>query len=124
MLWQCLGEDVDPDIEDLPHIPKRVIRFMSEAHNNTMLHWSTAEQEAGAVHWALTGSKYGVMGRRTVVYTDHKNLTYILDTRSRKLIRWRQELEPYRMLIVHIPGKYNIEADFLSRAYPRVHDVR
>ena len=51
----------DSAIEDLPHIPKRVIRFMSEAHNDTMRHWSTAEQEAGAVHWALTGSKYEVM---------------------------------------------------------------
>ena len=123
MIWQCEGPDFDPAIEDLPFVPKRVIRYMSEAHNDTQRRWPTNEQEGGAVHWALTGARYEVMGRRTVVYTDHKNLTYILDTRSRKLLRWKLELEPYRFLIVHIPGKYNIEADYLSRAYPRTHDV-
>ena len=87
-----------------------------------MRRWPTVEQEAGAVHWLITRCRTEILGRRTVVYTDHKNLTYVLRTNSRKLIRWRLELMEYKFTVVHIPGVLNCEADYLSRAYGNNHE--
>ena len=123
-LWQLdTPHDFVPTPEELLTVPRKPIRYLSEAHNETQRRWPTVEQEAGAVHWALTTLRYDVIGRRTIVYTDHRNLTYLMKTNSRKLIRWRTELEEYKFEVIHIPGKWNVEADYLSRAYTTAEEV-
>ena len=51
------------------------------------------------------------------MYTDHRNLSYILQQESKKILRWKLVLQEFEFLIHHIPGKENLEADILSRLY-------
>ena len=47
--------------------------------------------------------------------TDHKNVIYINDTASPKVVRWKLEIQEYDFDIEHIAGKNNPVADGLSR---------
>ena len=52
---------------------------------------------------------------RFTLQTDHKNLIYINDTASSKVIRWKLPIQEYDFGIEHIAGKDNLIADSFSR---------
>ena len=91
------------------------IAFVSKTLAREQLRWSTPEKEAYAIYFAMTKLEYLLRDRHFTLRTDHKNLIYINDSGSPKVIRWKLALLEYDYDIEHIEGVKNIVADHMSR---------
>ena len=98
LLQQCDGEE-------------QSIGFVSRAFTLAESRWSTIEQEAFAIFFAITSFSHYVLGHRFVVETDHRNLVYIDKAAAPKVVRWRLRLQAYDFEVRHIPGTDNVVAD-------------
>jgi hypothetical protein len=94
---------------------ERPVCFVSRAFNPTESRWSTIEQEAFAMFYAITHLSHYLLGHAFAVETDHKNLLYISRSSTPKLVRWHLQLQDYDFTIRHIAGRDNVVADALSR---------
>jgi len=98
--------------EDGKHIP---IGFMSRLLTPTQMRWSTFEKEGYAIYAAVM-KFYHVLGDKYfTIVTDHKNLTYIRDSGSPKVMNWKYELMPFNFGLYYGPGSENVVADGFSR---------
>lgn len=95
----------------------RPIAFASRTLSRSEENYSTIEKELLAIVWACKYFRPYLFGRKFVLYTDHKPLTYIFSLKdpNGKLIRWRLTLEEYDYEVRYRPGKQNQVADGLSR---------
>jgi RNase H-like domain found in reverse transcriptase/Reverse transcriptase (RNA-dependent DNA polymerase)/Aspartyl protease len=87
-------------------------RKLTQAERN----YTTGEQEALAVVYALKQWRCYLEGKRFTLLTDHRNLEY-LQTQvhlSRRQARWMELLQQYDFRVEHIKGKVN-PADAISR---------
>ena len=91
------------------------IVFLSRSLKKSELNWSTIEKEAYAIYYAITEIGYLLKGTPFTLLTDHANLTYISDSCSAKVIRWKLAIQEYVFTVRYIPGEKNFVADFLSR---------
>ena len=91
------------------------LQFLSKALNATQLKWATGEKEAYAIFFSIKKLKVLLRDIFFTLRTDHMNLTYINDSASPKVNRWKLELMEYNFDVVHIPGVKNIVADSFSR---------
>jgi len=91
------------------------VAFLSKTLDKAQLKWSTPEKEGYAIFYALKKFEYLLRDIRFTLQTDHKNLIYINDTASPKVVRWKLAIQEYDFDIEHIPGKTNLVADSLSR---------
>lgn len=93
------------------------IAFASRSLNDAERKYSTIEKELLAVVWAVKNFRCYLYGRPFIVYSDHKPLkgaVNIKDTTSR-ILRLRHKLSEYDYKIEYRAGKYNTNADALSR---------
>lgn len=83
--------------------------------NTYQLNYSTTEQEADVLVWALQHLEVYVGSSPVVVYTDHNPLIFLhsLSCPNRQLMSWPLFLQ---WDIRHIKGKDSVVADSLSRA--------
>ena len=93
-------------------------RILRPAERN----YSQLHREALAVILGVTKFKQYLLGRHFTLMTDHKPLVSLFDPkqsvpqlRSARDKRWALLLAAYDYDIMHIPGKENCAADFLSR---------
>jgi hypothetical protein len=95
---------------------------MSKLLTKPELKWSTIEKEAYAIVFAIIKFKDLLRDIPFVLRTDHKNLTYMRDSISKRVQRWRTSLMEYNFTVEHIPGIKNVAADAFSRLIhiPRV----
>jgi len=93
------------------------IAFFSQKLNEVQARWPTIEQEAFAIYKAIKQWQDLLIKRKFKVFTDHRNLTFILNAESKKLTRWRLALQEFEFEISHILGSENPEADYLSRVH-------
>ena len=79
--------------------------------------YSTIEKECLAIGFGIGHFDYYLKGKEFILEVDHKPLVFLSQIRATndKLLRWALKLQDYRFRIVHIPGKHNVGADFLSR---------
>ncbi len=91
------------------------IAFLSKTLTNSQLNWSTFEKEAYAIFYAFQELEYLLHDRFFTLRTDHANLTYIRDSGSEKVRRWKLYIQEYNFDIEHIKGEKNIVADALTR---------
>ncbi len=77
--------------------------------------WSTIEKEAYAIYWALLRLDDLVGGVHFTIRTDHRNLLFMNNHGSRKVLQWKLDIQHYDATIEHVPGKANIPADVFSR---------
>ena len=91
------------------------IAFMSATFNRTQRNWHVPEREAYAIVKALQTFEYLLRDVPFVLHTDHKNLIYIRDTGSKKVINWKNQIQEYSFTIEHVPGEMNTVADRMSR---------
>jgi len=96
-------------------ITDRPIEFISKSFSREQRRWSTAEQEAYAIFYALRKFDYLLRDVKFTIQTDHKNLIYINTDGSAKVKRWKLLVQEYDFDIVHIPGVDNPIADAFSR---------
>src|SRR5690606_32737340 len=82
------------------------------------LNYATIEKEATAILWALDRWQIFLLGGGFRLETDHRPLQWLTSKANTngKLARMALRLQEYQPFeIVHIAGKDNLEADFLSR---------
>lgn len=97
--------------QDLP------ICFASRALIKSELNKPIIEKELLAIYWGITYYRSYLYGRKFLVVTDHRPLISLFNHKnpSSKLTRIRTELSDYDFQIIFKPGKYNTNADALSR---------
>jgi transposase InsO family protein len=93
------------------------IVFLSQAFSDVASRWSTIEQEAYGVFWSVVKLDSYLLGQFFFLETDHRNLVYMEESVTPKVIRWRLRLQEYDYQIIHIAGRDNVIADALSRCY-------
>ena len=91
------------------------ISYTSHAFSDRERRWSTIEQEAYGIYFAVRSFSVYLHGHHFTVETDHANLVYLRKAQASKLIRWRLLLQEFSFQIKHIPGRTNTVADALSR---------
>ncbi|XP_044596644.1 uncharacterized protein LOC123273311 isoform X1 [Cotesia glomerata] len=100
----------------------RPIMIAARTLNKAEKHYAQIDHEALALIFAIKTFHQYIYGRKFVLETDHKPLVYIFGNKkgipvmsASRLQRWAFLLLGYNFEIVHIQGKNNQVADFLSR---------
>ena len=96
-------------------VEERPVAYVSKAFNSTEANWSTIEQEGFAIFHCVMKLQHYLKGRHFVIETDHRNLVYMTNSMTPKVIRWRLRLLEYDFDVFHIAGELNVVADALSR---------
>jgi hypothetical protein len=79
------------------------VMFMSKSLSSTEIKWSTIDKEAYAIVYALFTFDHLLRDVPFTLKTDHKNLTYLKDSRSPRVNRWRLDIQEYDFHIKHVP---------------------
>ena len=100
------------------------VAFLSHTFSETQQKWSTTEQEAFGVYYAITKWNYYLQGANIIVRNNHKPLARFLNGKNanNKVNRWSLELATYNITFEWISGAKNKAADCLSQLVspPRV----
>lgn len=93
------------------------IAYASGILNETESRYSTIEKELLAIVWACKHFRPYLYGRKFTIYTHHRPLIWLFSLKepNSKLVHWRLKLEEYDYKIIYKKGKYNTNADCLSR---------
>ena len=92
------------------------IAFLSHTFTETQRKWSTTEQEAYGIYYAITKWNYYLQGADIIVKKDHKPLAQSLngENANNKVNRWSLELATYNITFKWIFGAKTKAADCLS----------
>ncbi|GJT75953.1 reverse transcriptase domain-containing protein [Tanacetum coccineum] len=95
----------------------KVIAYASRQLKIHEKNYTTHDLELGAVVFALKMWRHYLYETKSVIYTDHKSLQYILDQKELNMRqrRWIELFSNYDCEIRYHPGKANVVADALSR---------
>ena len=91
------------------------IMYISKAFDNTQRNWTTFDQEAFAIKYAMEKCRPYLIGHPFVLDTDHNNLVYMMTSKTPKIERQYLAVCEYNFTVRHISGTRNVVADFLSR---------
>ena len=93
-----------------------LIVLLLHTFTETQRNWSTTEEEAYGVYFAITKWNYYLQGANITVKNDHKPLTQFLNGKNanNKVNRWSLELTTYNITFEWISGAKNKAADCLS----------
>ncbi|KAL2082452.1 hypothetical protein ACEWY4_022270 [Coilia grayii] len=98
---------------------EKPVAYFSKKLNRHQAAYSTVEKEALGLVLAVQHFEVYLAGGvgDTVVYTDHNPLTFLakFSGSNQRVFRWSLILQPYSLVIKHLPGKDNVIADTLSR---------
>ena len=92
------------------------VAFLSHTFTDTQRRWSTPEQEAYGIYFAIKKWNYYLQGADITVRNDHKPLARFLNGKNEntKINRWGLELTSYNIMFEWISGARNKAADCLS----------
>ena len=92
------------------------IAFLSYTFTETQWKWSTTEQEAYGVYYAVTKWNYYLQGAEVIARNDHKPLARFLNGKNanNKVNRWGLELATHNITFEWILGACNKAADCIS----------
>ena len=100
------------------------IAFLSQTFTDMQRKWSTTEQKAYGVYYAVTKWNCYLQGAEIIICNDHKPLERFLNGKNvnNKVNRWELELATYNITFEWISGTQNKAADCLSRLVKLPHD--
>ena len=113
-----------PDADDGDISPHNIVAICSKKLSKSQRNYSAYKKELWGIVYNLRQFHCYIYGRSDVVlYTDHKPLTYMFQTRnlSPALMQWLDVILDYSFEIRHRPGVLNVLADALSRMYASVY---
>src|SRR5699024_7562044 len=84
--------------------PFHDIQFASKGLNDCQKRWSVSVREVYAIVWACESFERYIKGIPTLVYTDHKNLSWLHSSTKGKLLRWALRLQEFDIDIRYIRG--------------------
>ncbi|GJT34835.1 reverse transcriptase domain-containing protein [Tanacetum coccineum] len=93
------------------------IHYASKTITDAQAHYTTTEKELLAVVYAFENFRPYLVLSKTIVYTDHSALKYLLAKQDAKprLLRWILLLQEFDVIIRDKKGAENLAADHLSR---------
>nr|GFB95362.1 reverse transcriptase domain-containing protein [Tanacetum cinerariifolium] len=93
------------------------IHYASKTMTEAQIHYTTTEKEMLAVVYAFEKFRPYLVLSKSIVYTDHSALKYILSKQDAKprLLRWVLLLQEVDITICDKKGSENLAADHLSR---------
>ena len=91
------------------------IRFLSGSIHGAQTRWSTIEKEAFAIYWALGKLDDLLGGIALTIRKDHRNLLYMNNHGSQRLLQWKLDIQHYDAIIEHVPSVMNTPADVFSQ---------
>ncbi|GJU78750.1 reverse transcriptase domain-containing protein [Tanacetum coccineum] len=93
------------------------IHYASKTMTDAQAHYTTTEKELLAVVYAFEKFRPYLVLSKTIVYTDHSALKYLLAKQDAKprLLRWILLLQEFDVIIRDKKGAKNLAADHLSR---------
>lgn len=97
---------------------EKVIAYASKKFTQSQRQYCITRKELLAVHHFVHHFKHYLLGRRFIVRTDHRALTWMLNWKNpntSQYCRWRQELEIFDMDVQYRRGSEHTNADVLSR---------
>ncbi|KAM9998708.1 hypothetical protein ACTFIY_008369 [Dictyostelium cf. discoideum] len=100
----------------------KVIWFHSRKLTDTQKRYSIGDREFLSIIDSLKKFQHLLIGKKVTIYTDHQNLTYIINKSNDKPFTKRQDnymkyIKEFDYELRHISGKKNGIAYFLSRKY-------
>ncbi|EGC36333.1 hypothetical protein DICPUDRAFT_18799, partial [Dictyostelium purpureum] len=107
----CMITQFDSDNNERP------VLYDSKKFNSFQKSYTTTDRELLALINVLKKFDYLLLGNKFIVYSDHLNLAHYQTKQEtpKRLIRWLDLISMFSYELVHIEGKKNIAADFLSR---------
>nr|GEX47628.1 reverse transcriptase domain-containing protein [Tanacetum cinerariifolium] len=95
----------------------RPIHYASKTMTEAELKYTTTEKEMLAVVYAFEKFWSYLILNKSIVYTDHSALKYLLSKKYSKarLLRWVLLLQEFTFKVVDTKGAENLTADYLSR---------
>nr|GEZ04799.1 reverse transcriptase domain-containing protein [Tanacetum cinerariifolium] len=97
----------------------RPIHYVSKTMTQAELNYTTTEKEMLAVVYAFEKFRSYLIMNKSIVYTDHSALKYLLskkDTKAR-LLHWILLLQEFDFKVIDTKGAENYAADHLSRKF-------
>ena len=96
---------------------ERVICYGSKTMNRAQTRYCTTDRELLAVRYFVEYYKHYLLGRKFLIRTDHRALTWLLSLKNPKsrVARWIEILASYVFEIQYRPGKNHANADGMSR---------
>nr|GEX17215.1 reverse transcriptase domain-containing protein [Tanacetum cinerariifolium] len=93
------------------------IHYASKTMTDAQIHYTTAEKEMLVVVYAFEKLWPYLVLSKSIVYTDHSDLKYLLSKQDAKprLLQWVLLLQEFDIIIRDTKGTKNLAADHLSR---------
>ena len=101
----------------------RPVAFMSRTFQGSEVHYPAVEKEATTIIEAVRKWSHLLSRQHFTLITDQRSVAFMLDNRKRTKIKnnkiqcWRLELASFSYTIKYRPGRDNVVADSLTRAY-------
>jgi len=109
-----------PKTEDEYITANNIVAICSKKLQDCQTRWSAYKKEYFGIVYCLRQFRPYVWGRNDlVVHTDHKPLTFVLQSPSLSATvhGWFDEISEYNFKVIHRPGILNVVPDCLSRMY-------
>ena len=94
------------------------LAYFSRKLSSTEKRYSTFDRELLAIYLSVKHFKYFLEGHTFTIFTDHKPLTYIIESKTDRSPRQTRQMEyiaQFTNEIIYVNGKDNVVADMLSR---------
>jgi hypothetical protein len=95
------------------------IAFLSKTFSETGRKYEIYDRELLGIIWVLKKWRHYIQGsgHTTIVYSDHKNLTYFWTAQklNDRQARWLLYLSGFNLKLIHLPGTKMVQSDALSR---------
>jgi RNase H-like domain found in reverse transcriptase len=95
------------------------IAFLSKTFSKTERKYKIYDRELLGIIQALKEWRHYIQGsgHMTIVYSDHKNLTYFRTAQklNDRQARWSLYLSGFDLKLIHLPGTKMVQSDALSR---------